>query len=117
RDIPKFRMLNESEWPFRYADVRRMADFQNRVLARYAALRDLLFVDVAAGVPLEPELFIDSIHFTQEGTRVQAWAVLNGILPRIRQRIAAGAWPRPDRVPMRDHPGIAPPRRISGCAE
>jgi hypothetical protein len=116
RDIPKFRMLNESEWPFRYADVRRMADFQNRVLARYAALRDLLFVDVAAGVPLEPELFIDSIHFTQEGTRVQAWAVLNGILPRIRQRIAAGAWPRPDRVPMRDHPGIAPPRRISGCA-
>jgi hypothetical protein len=111
-----FTVLNQFRWPYRYADLRRMADFQNRVFGRYAALHDLLFVDVAAAVPFDPELFIDPIHFALEGTRVQAWAVLNGILPRIRQRIAEGAWPRPDRVPMQDHPGIAPSRRIGGCA-
>jgi hypothetical protein len=116
RDAFMFTVLNQRWSPYRYADLRRMADFQNRVFERYAALHDLLFVDVAAAVPSDPELLVDPIHFNQEGIRVQAWAVLNGILPHIRQRIAEGAWPRPDRIPMKDHPGIAPPRRISGCA-
>ncbi len=107
--------LNRRWWPFRYADMRRMADFQNRVLARYAAAHDLLFVDVAARLPADPELFVDPMHFNREGIRVQAWTVLNAILPRIRERLSEGAWPRPDRTPMREHPGIKPPRQIAGC--
>jgi hypothetical protein len=109
--------LNRGWWPFRYADMRRMADFQNRVFARYAAAHDLPFVDVAARVPADPDLFIDAVHFNREGIRVQAWSVLNGILPRVREHLAEGVWPRPDRMPMRRHPGIEPPRRIAGCPD
>jgi len=110
------RSLNKGWWPYRYADMRRMADFQNRVLARYAEAHSLLFIDLAAFVPADPDLFKDAIHFNREGIRVQAWGVLNALVPRIRERLASGAWPRPDRFRASQHRGIHPGRQIPGCA-
>lgn len=117
RHAPIHADLNHRWWPYRYADLRRMADLQNRVFSRYAAARNLLFIDLAATVPADPDLFSDPIHFTQEGIRMQAWGVLNAILPRVRERLGSGSWPRADRVFIRRHPGISAPRRISGCPD
>ena len=33
-----YRQLNTVLWPLRYADIRRLADFQNRVFRRYALM-------------------------------------------------------------------------------
>lgn len=112
-----YRALNKGWWPYRYGDMRRMADFQNRVLARYAGAHALLFIDLAAFVPADPDLFLDPVHFKREGIRVQAWGVLNALVPRIRERLADGSWPRPDRFFALRHRGIRPGREIPGCPE
>jgi hypothetical protein len=109
RDGLVYRWLNDRCWPHRYADIRRLADFQNRVLARYAAARGIPFLDVAAAFPTEPALFLDAIHFNGDGTRVHAWIVLQALIPYIRGRLESGAWPREDRMPLVSHPGIGEP--------
>jgi hypothetical protein len=108
-----YDMLNTDFWPFRYADVRRMADFQNRVFRRYAAAHRLPFIDVAGEFPPLPALFVDAVHFSDDGTRLQAWIVLNGLLPLVRERLVSGAWPRPDRSPLAAHPAFGPLRRTT----
>jgi hypothetical protein len=105
-----YEMLNGRFWPYRYADVRRMADFQNRVFARYAAAHGVPFIDVAGVFPQDPALFLDAIHFNHEGTRLQAWIVFQALLPLMRDRLASGAWPRPDRVPLATHPAFGATR-------
>jgi hypothetical protein len=106
-EAPIYEMLNLRFWPYRYADVRRMADFQNRVFARYAAAHELPFLDVAGRFPQASALFLDAIHFNKDGTRLQAWIVFGQLLPLVRERLTSGAWPRPDRVPLTAHPGFA----------
>jgi hypothetical protein len=109
--------LNEKCWPYRYADLRRLVDFENLVLRRWATARDVLFVDFAGSFPMDPELFVDSVHLTSDGTRVQAWLAFQALLPRVRERLDAGTWPRPDREPLAEHPGFGPLRRfVVPCA-
>lgn len=98
--------LNERTWPYRYADIRRAADLQNRVFAWWADAHDVPFIDIAAAMPADPSLFYDAIHLNSEGMRVQAWLVTQGLLPIITAQLNAGVWPRPDRVPTPVHPGI-----------
>ncbi|MFT5042348.1 MAG: hypothetical protein ACI8TX_003333, partial [Hyphomicrobiaceae bacterium] len=98
--------------PFRYADIRRLADFQNRVLESHARQRGLWFFDLAALFPKKPGYFVDGIHLTEAGVRLQAWIVLAELLPRIRQRLESGMWPRPDILPLQTHPGIGPIRTV-----
>jgi hypothetical protein len=98
--------LNERCWPYTYRDLRMLADFQNEVLAGLAKNDGLLFVDVAKHYPMEEEWFSDAIHFTRDGMRLQAWIVFQSLLPRIRERIASGAWPRPDRAALAAHPNL-----------
>lgn len=98
--------LNQRCWPYRYADLRRFADFQNLVLQRFALAERLPFIDLAKAYPDDVELFIDAIHFTSDGTRVQAWIVFQSLLPLVRERVSTGAWPRPDREPLAEHPNI-----------
>jgi hypothetical protein len=108
RDAMIYTQLNDRWWPYRYADLRRFADYQNRAFARYAAARGTWFVDVAGAFPPDTRLFLDAIHFDEDGTRVQAWIVFNGLVPSIRARLASGAWPRPDRTPLDRHPAFGP---------
>jgi len=110
RQAPIYEMLNGRFWPYRYSDVRRMADFQNRVFARYAAAHGVPFIDVAGVFPQDPALFLDAIHFNHEGTRLQAWIVFQALLPLVRDRLASGTWPRPDRVPLATHPAFSATR-------
>ncbi|MBV8392559.1 MAG: hypothetical protein JOY81_05200, partial [Alphaproteobacteria bacterium] len=71
------------------------AAFQNRVFANYAAQYRLPFIDVARDMPLDPDLFEDSVHTNAAGTRLRAWIVLQQLVPIIERRLASHAWPRP----------------------
>lgn len=101
-----YAYLNETFWPFTYAHMRRMADFQNRVFAKYARINKLEFADFAAHYPPDPALFIDAIHTTPAGTRLQGWVMLQQLLPMIERRLAKGVWPRPDQHSMDKHPAF-----------
>jgi hypothetical protein len=108
-------VLRKGWGAYRYRDLRRLADFQNRVLRRYAEEHGLVFVDQAGAFPVDPTFFKDPIHFTREGVRVQGWIAFNALVPPIRARIASGVWPRRDRFKIASHPGIAPARQVAGC--
>jgi hypothetical protein len=86
--------LNAGNWPFRYRDLERLAVFQNRLLAKYAALHKLPFVDIASSMSPDPDLFTDAVHTNYAGTRIRAWAAFNQLLPTIEKNLATGAWPR-----------------------
>jgi hypothetical protein len=90
-----YRQLNTVLWPLRYSDIRRLADFQNRVFRRYATSRNIPFVDVASLLPQDPNLFRDAIHMTDTGERVKAWIVFQQLVPLIRREIESGRLPRP----------------------
>lgn len=113
RDGSVYSYLNQTFWPFSYAHMRRMADFQNRVFAKYARTKGLDLIDLAGVYPRDPELFADAIHFKSGGTRLQSWLVLQQLIPLIERRIASGALPRPARTHLAQHPAFAQdPRRL-----
>jgi hypothetical protein len=66
-------------------------------------------------MPRDPDLFVDAIHNTQSGVRLQAWVVLQELLPLVEKKLASGAWPKADPgagMPA-VHPAFAtPPREI-----
>jgi hypothetical protein len=89
-----YKQLNTVLWPLRYADIRRLADFQNLVFRRYAAARGVPFVDIASTMPQDPNLFSDAIHMTDTGERVKAWIVFQQLVPVIRKQLESGQLPR-----------------------
>jgi hypothetical protein len=86
--------LNAGYWPYRYRDIERLVHFQNRVLAKYARIHGLPFVDVAGQLPLDPDLFIDAVHTSYAGTRLRGWINLQALIPVIEKHLADGSWPR-----------------------
>ena len=90
-----YKQLNTVMWPLRYSEIRRMADFQNRVYQRYAEARGIPFLDIASALPQDPNLFTDAIHMTDTGERVNAWIVFEQLVPLIRKQIQGGQLPRP----------------------
>ncbi len=100
-----YEQLNASLWPLRYRDIRRFADFQNRVFQRYAADRGIPFLDLAAAMPLDPNLFVDAIHMTDTGERTKAWIAFQQLVPILRREIESGRLPRS----AGSHPLPAPP--------
>jgi hypothetical protein len=99
--------LHRVFWPFSYAHIGRMAAFQNRVFAKYAAARRIELLDFAAAFPRDPNLFVDAIHVTAGGgTRLQGWVMLQLLLPVVERLLAEGALPRPDRSALDHHPAF-----------
>src|SRR5262249_19228030 len=87
--------LNVANYPFRYRDLERLARFQNRLFAKYAATHGLAFVDIAGLTPFNPEHFIDAVHTNYAGSRVRGWIVFNQLVPMVEKHLADGSWPRP----------------------
>jgi len=85
---------NQTYWPWRYRDIRRVVDFENRAYAEFARIHGLPFLDVAGLVPLESSLYADGVHMTQSGVRVKAWAFFRELLPIIESRLSSRQWPR-----------------------
>lgn len=98
--------LNVAYFPFRYRDMERLAVFQNRVLAKYARTHGLLFLDQAAAIPDDPDLFVDAVHLNYGGVRLRAWSLVQMLLPIIEARLAAGAWPSPLPPVTEPPPGL-----------
>ncbi len=99
-----YRQLNTVLWPLRYSDIRRLADFQNRVFRNYAASRKVPYLDVAAEIPQDPDLFIDAIHMSQVGERVRAWIAFRQLLPVVRRLIDSGQLPHQNDAARLPHP-------------
>jgi len=106
-DVGVYGYLNDMFWPFSYAYIRRLADFQNRAFRKYAATRGLDFIDIAASYPLDPRLFNDGVHMTQSGTKLMAWISFQGLVPILERSIAAGTLPRAPRGLLATHPAFA----------
>ena len=68
RDLTLYNYLNRTYWPFTYAEMRRIADFQNRVFEKYARVHQLPFIDMAAEFPQDPALAGDAIHLRYRGS-------------------------------------------------
>ncbi len=104
--------LNIGQAPFRYRDLARLAAFQNRVFAKYAAEHKLDFLDVARWMPQDPNLFIDAIHGTPEGVRLRGWIMFQLLVPLIERHLADGTWPRKE-FPPAPVPAPFKPRQIT----
>lgn len=112
-----YKQLNTVLWPLRYADIRRLADFQNRVFKNYAAARKIPFVDIASEMPQDPNLFIDGIHMTDTGERMKAWIVFQQLAPLIRREIESGQLPRPRPSNVPPMPSLAFSEMSAHCGE
>lgn len=110
-DAILYQYLNTTFWPFPYAHMRRMADFQNRVFTKYAKARGIDFLDVAHDYPLDPRLFGDAVHMTPLGVKLMAWTSFQRLVPIVERRIAAGEWPKPTSLHLSRHPAFDQPTR------
>lgn len=110
------RSLNLGHWPATYGEIRRMADFQNRVLQAYARSRGLWYIDMAAAYPRDPRLFGDAVHRAPEGDRLHAWLLLQQLVPLLRQELSDGRLPAAGRASVVPAP-LSPVRRVvPACA-
>lgn len=109
--------LNVGNYPFRYRELERLAVFQNRLLAKYAAAHGLTFVDIARYTPFEPDHFTDAVHTNHAGTRLRGWIVFNQLLPAVEKHLADGSWPRPWPVGAPVTLPTFSPRRITLTCE
>jgi hypothetical protein len=117
RDFTLYDYLNRTYWPFTYAQMRRMADFQNRVFEAYARVHHLPFIDVAAQFPIDPALTGDAIHLRYQGLALQAWMFLQHLIPIVEERVADGRLPRAPATTGARHPAFDQPSRLTTFAD
>lgn len=91
--------LNVRMFPFRYRDIERMAKFQNRLLAKYARVHGLPFVDLAGLMPFSPALYADAVHAAPAGSRLRGWIAFQQLLPTVEKHLADGSWPSSPEPP------------------
>ncbi|MEM7347945.1 MAG: hypothetical protein AAF485_27245 [Chloroflexota bacterium] len=98
--------INRVYWPVSYANMRRMADFQNRVFTTWAASNQVDVIDVAGQMPRQPDLYDDAIHNTPLGIRARAWINFETLVPILLEDIEQGKLPRSDEDFVVKHPYI-----------
>ncbi|GIK38876.1 MAG: hypothetical protein BroJett011_27090 [Chloroflexota bacterium] len=96
--------LNRIYWPISYANMRRMADLQNRVFRLWAAENRVSLIDVAGQMPKHPDLYDDAIHNTELGIRIRAWINFQTLVPLLKRDIEIKRLPRPARLFYEEHP-------------
>ncbi len=106
RDATLFASINEATYPITYAQLRRAMNFQNVVYQKYATLHGLPFIDKAAALPLDPELFLDMVHLRPTGNRLQSWFLFQWLVRWLDQEVAAGRLPRTMQHPREAHPAF-----------
>ena len=108
-DLTLFDYLNGAYWPATYAEMRRIADFQNRVFRKYAAVHGLPFVDIAAEYPRDASLAADGVHLRYPGLALQGWMFLQHLISIVEARIADGRLPKRQHRAVAAHPAFAQP--------
>jgi hypothetical protein len=112
-DFLNVYLVDKVYGPFRYADRERFSAFQNLTFRKFAAQNGVPFLDVAAMIPKDPELFVDAIHATYAGVRLHAWIVAQQLAPVLAQRLAEGRLPRPAQTHLTHHPAFLNPERTA----
>lgn len=103
-----YTYLNRKYWPITYQNMRRMADFQNRVFRAWAENNGIDLIDVAGQMPREPDLYVDAIHNSVLGVRIRAWIVFQALLPIVERDLQQGIIPVPDAERLTEHPYLNP---------
>ena len=85
-----YKYLNLGMYPYKYADIKRLADFQNIVFKKFASEQHMPFVDLASVYPKDPDLFRDAIHNTYDGVKLRSWAMFQQLIPIIKKKIKNG---------------------------
>jgi hypothetical protein len=105
-----YQMLNGSAfWPFTYADVRKILDAQNGVIATWAKLNGVDVVDIDGRMPFDPDLCNDPWHDTELGQQMRAWLVFQALLPRLEDGLSRGFLPRANGIDSDVHPYLEKP--------
>jgi hypothetical protein len=112
-----YTYLNRVFWPISYANMRRAADFQNRVFTQWAANNRVPLFDITAQMPVQPDLYDDAIHNTYLGSRIRAWIVFEELVPLLKEDIENGRLPRPSRVNYTQHPYITDKVKVRQLSE
>ncbi|WP_417832853.1 hypothetical protein [Terasakiella sp.] len=99
-----FRYLNKGLYPYRYKDIKRVADFQNLTFKKFAKQNGLHYLKYSEKFPRDPDLFTDAIHKTYAGVRLLAWISFQEILPIIKKKIASKTWPKKSLKIFEQHP-------------
>jgi hypothetical protein len=94
RHLPLFRYLNDTFWPVTYEQMRRLMDFQNRVIRTFARQHGATYLPMDETYPRDPDLFDDAVHMNARGLRLRAWIYLQLLVPIIQARVASHAWPK-----------------------
>ncbi len=108
--------LNRVYWPLSYANMRRLADIQNRVFKQWAIDNGVTIIDVSTPMPKQPDLYDDAIHNTPTGTRIRAWINFEALIPILKKEIENRNLPRPAKVNYNRHPYIKPEYRTRELA-
>jgi hypothetical protein len=111
-----YLQLNTTLWPLRYADIRRLADFQNRVFHNYAVARKTGYLDVASIFPKDADLQDDAIHATEAGDRLRAWIFFQQLVPAVRAWLESHRLPRAAAHGLPPFPAWAPAEIPTACA-
>lgn len=86
---------NDVIWPLSYRDIRRFADFQNRVFQRFTTQSGTHFIDLARWFPRDPSLFVDGIHISYPGVKMHGWITFLELLPLVEARLKSHAVTQP----------------------
>jgi hypothetical protein len=102
-----YRELNDDFWPLTYADIQKLADYQNRFFREYSEKRGAYFIDLASRIPYDPDLFTDAILMTEAGVRLKGWLNFELLAPFVERKIETGQWPRPAQTGLPPPPSLA----------
>ena len=86
--------LNAANWPYRYRDLERLANFQNRLFAKYAAVHGIAFSISSATRRSTPTCSSMPCTRPMPATRIRGWAAFNLLVPLVEKKLADKAWPR-----------------------
>lgn len=90
-----FEELNVNSAPLTYAEIRQGVEFQNRAYRALSEKDHLGFIDTDRYFPQDPDLFLDSVHFSLEvGYRLQAWIMAQQLAPVILDKLRKHELPR-----------------------
>ena len=105
-----YQMLNSAVfWPFSYADVRKILDAQNGVIATWAKTNGVDVVDIDGRMPFDPDLCNDPWHDTEFAQQMRAWLIFQALLPRLEDGLGRGLLPRANGIDSDVHPYLEKP--------
>lgn len=94
-------LLKSMFWPLKPGEIRRLIDFSNRTLRKFAQINDVGLLEIADEFPRDADLFSDAYHMRPEGLKLLAWIGLQHFLPRLMRDLGNGKLGKTPEVSLR----------------